>query len=102
MFSSVKNCKTSDYPEGNCKLAWDHLVTKYAPKTAPSLLKLKEKFANSRLEFVEKYLDEWITELESIHNDIKVIPIATKMSDMDFMIHILNNLSTRTLRHGTG
>ena len=38
-FSLIKNCKTSDYPEGNCKLAWDRLIAKYAPKAAPSLLK---------------------------------------------------------------
>ena len=37
VFSLVKNCKTTKYPEGNCKLAWDRLTTKYAPKTATSL-----------------------------------------------------------------
>ena len=36
-FSLVKNCKTAKYPEGNCKLAWDRLVGKYSPTTAPSL-----------------------------------------------------------------
>ena len=34
-FSLVKNCISDEYPEGNCKLAWDRLTTKYAPKTAP-------------------------------------------------------------------
>ena len=48
-FSLVKNCVSDEYPKGNCKLAWDRLVVKYAPKTAPSLLKLKKKFHNSRL-----------------------------------------------------
>ena len=43
-FSLVKNCKTNEYPEGNLKLTWDRLVTKYAPKTAPSLLKWKKKW----------------------------------------------------------
>ena len=32
-FSLVKNCKTAEFPEGNCKLAWDRLEAKYAPKT---------------------------------------------------------------------
>ena len=49
-FNLVKNCKTTEFPEGNCKLAWEPLVAKYAPKPAPSLLKLKEKFANSKSE----------------------------------------------------
>ena len=90
-FSLIKNCKSSDYPEGNCKLAWDRLVAKYAPKTAPSLLKLKKQFANSSLKN-EVYPDEWVTELESLRNDMDSISLSSKMSDQDFMIHILNNL----------
>ena len=70
-FSLVKNCKTAKYPEGNCKLAWDRLVAKYSPKTAPSLLKLKKNFANSQLESVDKHPDEWMTELESLRNEIE-------------------------------
>ena len=91
-FSLVKNCKTSDYPEGNCKLAWDRLVAKYAPKTAPSLLKLKKQFANNRLGDAEMHPDEWITELESLRNDMDKISLSAKMTDQDFMIHVLNNL----------
>ncbi len=34
-FILVKNCISDEYPEGNCKLAWDRLTAKYAPKTAP-------------------------------------------------------------------
>ena len=37
-FSLVKNSKTAEHPGGNCKIAWDRLVSKYTPKTAPSLL----------------------------------------------------------------
>lgn len=91
-FSLVKNCKTTEYPEGNINLMWSRLEAKYAPKTAPSLLKLKKKFANSKLDSIEKHPDEWITELESLRNDMDSINISTKMSDMDFMIHVLNNL----------
>ena len=65
-FSLVKNCKTAKYPEGNGKLAWDRLVAKYSPKTAPLLLKLKKNFANSQLESVEAHSHEWMIELESL------------------------------------
>ena len=34
-FNLVDNCVTEDQPEGNCKIAWERLVLKYAPKTAP-------------------------------------------------------------------
>ena len=57
-FSLVKNYKMVEYLEGNCKLAWDHVVSKYVPKTAPSVLKLKKKFANSKLDSVKKHPDE--------------------------------------------
>ena len=41
-FNLVKNCKTTEFPEGDCKQAWDLLVNKYAPKTAPSYIELKK------------------------------------------------------------
>ena len=44
VFRLVKNSKSSKYPEGNCKVAWDRLVQKYSPKSTPSLLKLKKEF----------------------------------------------------------
>ena len=90
-FSLVKNCRTASYPEGSCKLAWERLLAKYAPKTAPSLLKLKKKFANSKLG--SEHPDEWITELESLRNDMDKISLTAKMTDQDFMIHVLNNLT---------
>ena len=68
-------------------------MAKYSPKTAPSLLKLKKKIANSQLENVDKHPDEWMTELESLRNEIDKISVSTKMSDEDFMIHVLNNLT---------
>ena len=62
-------------------------------KTAPLLLKLKKKFANSKLEDKEKHPDKWVTELESLRTKMDSIEISGKMSDLDFMIHILNNLA---------
>ena len=72
---------------------WDRLVAKYSPKTAPLLLKAKKNFANSQLESVETNPGEWMTELESLRNEIDKTSISTKMSDEDFMIHVLNNLT---------
>ena len=34
-----------------------------------------------------------MTELESLRNEIEKISISTNMSDEDFMIHVLNNLT---------
>ena len=59
----VKNVKSEEVPEGNCKVAWDRLVSKYALHTALSLLKLKSEFHNSKLDSIDKDPDEWISYL---------------------------------------
>ena len=59
-FGLVMKAKSEDFPEENCKVAWDRLVGKYAPQTASSLLKLKSEFHNSRDP------DEWISHLEGL------------------------------------
>ena len=61
VFELVRNVKSVDFPEGNCKISWDRLVSKCAPHTALSLLKLKSDFHNSRFESIEKEPDKWIT-----------------------------------------
>ena len=67
------------------------MVAKCAPKIASSLLKLKNGFDNCTLSDTNKHLNECITDLESMQYNMDVIPISTKMSDIDFLIHILNN-----------
>ena len=59
----VKNAKSADFPEENCKIAWDRLVSKYALHTALSLLKLKSEFHSSKLKSMEKNPEKWIMHL---------------------------------------
>lgn len=70
-FSLVDNCVSDDQPEGNCKVAWERLVHKYSPKTAPSYIQLKKNFANSKLLSVGANPEEWITDLESMRSEKK-------------------------------
>ena len=91
-FRLVKNCKSTDYPEGNCKLAWSRLVAKYAPKSTPSLLKLKKRYENSKLTEVIRDPEDWISELEGIRTEIENIDSSAAISDKEFMVKILNNL----------
>ena len=66
-FKLVKNCKREpDFPEGNCHLAWDRLVAKYEPHTAPSYLNLKIRFENRALVSIDEDPDKLIPELESL------------------------------------
>ena len=66
VFGLVRNVKSADFLEENCKIAKDRLVSKYAPHAALSLLKLKNEFHNSKLESIEKDLDELISNLEGL------------------------------------
>ena len=65
-FGLVRNAKSADFPWIDCKIAWDRLVSKYALYTASSLLKLKSKFHNSKLELMEKEPKDWISNLEGL------------------------------------
>ena len=61
----LKNAKSEDFSEENCKVAWDRLVSKYAPHTALSL-QLKNKFHNSKVESIDKNPCERISHLEGL------------------------------------
>ena len=49
---------------------------KYAPKTAPSYIKLKQTFTNSALEDPEDDPDDWITELEGLRTKMDALNIT--------------------------
>ncbi len=60
-FNLVNTVYSEDFPEGNCRLAWDRRCSKFEPNTAPSLLKLCKIFANSKFDSADKDPDVWIT-----------------------------------------
>ena len=88
----IRSVKSADFPEGNCKIAWDRLVSKYAPHTASSLLKLKSEFHNKKLESIKKDTDKWILILEGLKICMGKFGLIGSITDEDFMIHVLNNL----------
>ena len=77
---------------GNCKIAWHRLVSKYAPHTASSLLKLRSEFHNSKLESMEKNTEKWISNLEGLGIQMNEFGLKGIISDENFMICVLNNL----------
>ncbi len=91
-FNLVNTYYSEDFPEGNCRLAWDRLCSKFEPSTDLSLLKLHKIFENSKLDSAGKDPDIWITNLEALKQSIDEIGLMGRMSDMEFMIHVWNNL----------
>ena len=52
-------------------------------------------FENSRLKSVKDDPEFWITELEAIHHKMDEKGLMSFMSDDDFMLHIMGNLSKK-------
>ena len=48
-----------------------------------------EEISHTKRGGTEKHPGEWITELESLRNNIDNIRLSTRMMDQDFMSHIL-------------
>ena len=91
-FGLVKNAKSEDFPKGNCKIAWDRLVNKYASNTVSSLLKPKGEFNDSKLELIEKDSDEWISNFEGLKIRMNEFELKSIIADEDFINLILSNL----------
>ncbi len=66
VFQLIKGYKTNDLKDGDSKMAWSQLCTKFAPKSAPNKLELKLEFNQFILKSAANDPDEWITNLESI------------------------------------
>jgi gag-polypeptide of LTR copia-type/Zinc knuckle len=90
-FNMVKGCKNKDYTEGNATMAWERLKNKYEPTSAPSLVKTERLFRQSSLTRNEDP-DAWITTLEELR--MKLEDMGSIMTDDQFLIHVLNNLTT--------
>jgi hypothetical protein len=90
-FNIIRRCKTKDYPDGNGAIAWERLKNKYEPVSAPSMVKLERQFRELSL---KKGQDPeiWITELEDLC--VKLENMGSCITENQFMIHILNNLTS--------
>ena len=90
-FNLVKGCKSKDYPDGNAATAWERLKNKYEPISAPSMVKLEKQFRGLALKKGQDP-EVWITELEDLR--VRLEDMGSSISDNQFMIHMLNNLTS--------
>ena len=70
----------------------DRRFEKFEPNKAPSLLKLHKIFANSKFESADKDPNIWITNLETWRQRVDENGLIRKVSDMEFMFHLLTYL----------
>lgn len=64
----IKLSKNKELPNSDTKGAWDKLINKFAPTMTQNCLKLKKKFAESKLNNDREEPEVWITSLEEIQN----------------------------------
>jgi gag-polypeptide of LTR copia-type len=89
-FDLINNSRTQELPDGDSRLAWAELRSKFEPTTAMSLIALKREFTLCCLADSSSDLDIWIRELERIRR--RLIAMGHLISNVDLIIHILNNL----------
>jgi hypothetical protein len=92
LLNLVKGCKNNDYTEGNATMAWKRLKNKYDPTSAPYLANTQRMFRQSPLRNNEDP-DAWITTFEEFR--MKLDDIASAMTHDQFMIHLVNNLTSK-------
>jgi hypothetical protein len=90
-FYIIRGCKTKDYPDGNGAIAWERLKNKYEPVSAPSMVKLEKQFRELSLKKGQDP-EVWIIELEDLR--VKLENMGSCITDNQFMIQILNNLTS--------
>jgi hypothetical protein len=90
-FNIIRGFKTKDYPDGNGAIAWERLKSKYEPVSAPSMVKLEKQFRELSLKKGQDS-EVWITKLEDLR--VKLENMDSCITENQFMIHILNNLTS--------
>ncbi len=87
-FGIVDGSVSEDFPDGDARLAWNNLQTRYEPNTGAAKVQLKQEFYLMKLESADQ--DPWLTVLELKRRRQKTL--GATMEDNDVIIHILNNL----------
>ena len=89
-FGLVNELTTTICPEGDARLAWTKLASKFESQTSASRVKLMNQFTTNKLKKLSQDPDVWISELELIRT--RLSKMGTTLDDMYLMMHVLNNL----------
>jgi hypothetical protein len=81
----VQSCITAKYKDGHAGHAWDKFMTKFQPRTGPTLAKTHKQFYASQLKPGGRP-DEWITELEKYRMEME--EMKSTMTNDQFLVHI--------------
>ncbi len=89
-FAIVHNAKSQKHPRGDAALAWKNLKKRFQIETTAGKLELKLNFCNLKLQRGQDP-DEWLLQLDLLR--IHLEDMGSKMTDEDYIAHVLNNLT---------
>jgi hypothetical protein len=89
-FNIIDNAKSVKFSEGDVYLACNMLEQRFEPKTSSRFVSLRKEFNLCALKNVNQDPDKWINELELLKRKLEAM--NHQMTELDMIIHILNNL----------
>ena len=89
-FGIVDESISTDFRDGDARLAWKNLQEKFEPSTGAAKVQLKQEFHQLKLSSVDEDPDAWITQLELKRRRLKTLGAA--IDEDDLILHILNHL----------
>ena len=89
-FGIIEESASTDFPDGDARLAWKNLFNKFEPNTGAMKVRLKSEFQNIKLVDPNKNPDPWMSKMELIKRKLQIM--KSNINEEDLMIQILNNL----------
>ena len=89
-FGIIDESVSTDFPNGDARLAWKNLKDRFEPNTGTAKVQLKQEFHHRKLGSTDEDPDVWITQLELKRRRLQ--NLGATIEDDDLILHILNHL----------
>ena len=77
-FGIVNSSRSEQLPEGDARLAWSNLVSKFEPNTKANLIQMKKEFVQNTLSSISQDPDQWIQSLEIMRRRLQILGIRSQ------------------------
>jgi hypothetical protein len=92
-FGIINSSRNEQTPDGDARLAWLSLTSKFEPNTKASLIQLKRQFLDNWLNDPDQEPDQLIQSLVGMQRKLHIL--GHQVSEMDIIMHILKNLPNK-------
>jgi hypothetical protein len=88
-FGIIDGSRSTMFPDGDAALAWKRLNEKFEPRNLSNMMTIKKEFSQCSLKR-QRDPEDWINQLLLMNRRLE--GMGYKMSEMEIIVHILNNL----------